>query len=222
MTDFIEDHPKAVALVLVLLLVAWGAASGLWIYSLKATVAATNAALTEGTEKATNLEFREEHNRQELEALKTENEYLSQQVTILRRTADHLSTALAKITTVLNEASAGSANSNSYRPDLARAVADLERQSDDMSRAIKEIDAGRPASGEPAKHAVAAESPSSAGRGTSPVAGWLALAVVALALLAFAVYLYRRSQELHVREQRLRQERERLRKPLVRGPVPGS
>jgi hypothetical protein len=222
MTDFIEDHPKAVALSLVALLVAGGVASGLWIHSLRTTIAATNAALTEGTEKANNLEFLEEHHKEDLEALKTENEYLSQQVAILRRTADHLSTALAKITTVLNEASAGSANSNSYRPDLARAVADLERQSDDMSRAVKEIDAGRPSSREPAKHAVTAESPSSAGRGPAPVAGWLALAVVALALLAFAVYLYRRFQDLQGREQRLRQERERLKRPLVRGSVPGS
>src|SRR5882757_609825 len=125
MTDLIEDHPKAVALVLVLVLVAWGVASGLWIHRLQTTIAATNAALTEGAEKASSLEFQEEHNRQEMEALRTENEYLSQEVTILRRTANHLSTALGKITTVLNEASAGSASSSSYRPELAKAVADL-------------------------------------------------------------------------------------------------
>jgi FtsZ-binding cell division protein ZapB len=222
MSDFIEDHAKAVAFSLAALFVTACVASGLWIHSLRATIAATNAALTEGTEKASHLEFQEEHNRQEMEALRTENQFLSEQVTILRRTANHLSTALARITTVLNEASAGSASSSSYRPDLAKAVTDLEKESDDMSRAIQSIDAGRPSLREPAAQA-AAEGPSGADRrAPSPAAAWIALAVIALGLLAFAVFLYRRFQDLQGREQRLRQERERLKRPLIRNSVPGS
>jgi chromosome segregation ATPase len=224
MIDFVEDHAKAVVLSLAVLLAVWGVASGIWIANLRAAIAARDAALTEGIEKTNDLrESLEQRHKEELAALKTENAYLTEQVAILRRTATRLSAALGKITAVLNEASAGSANSASYRPELAKAVADLERETDEMSRAVKELE-DRSAPGESAKDAaVTAESSSSADRrAPSSAAAWIALTVVALGLLACAVYLYRRFQDLQGREQRLKQERERLKRPLIRNSVSDS
>src|ERR1044071_1792397 len=102
--NWIERHPKAVALSLLGLLLAWAVASGLWIFSLRGTIRHQEEALAAREAKAREEQaaLEESHGR-EVTLLKHENAELRDQVTTLRRTARELSASLAKVTSILNE-----------------------------------------------------------------------------------------------------------------------
>jgi hypothetical protein len=217
--NWIEKYPKTVALSLLGLLVAGAVASGLWIYSLRAAIHRQEAALEAGEVKAKeDRQSLEERHGQEVALLQKKNAYLSDQVTILRRTARELTVQLAKVTSLLNEAT-GSAASPSYKAGLSQAVGQLERQSDEMNQALERIDAGEP---RPPEHAAdaAPESPSETGARSA----WLLPLVLAgtalfLGLLGFAAYLYKKHQDLERKEVRLNQREQRLK---MAGPRPGT
>ena len=217
--NWIEKYPKVVALSLLGLLVAWTVASGLWIYLLRTAVHRQEAALEAGEVKAKeDRQSLEERHGQEVALLRKKNADLSEQVAILRRTARDLTIQLAKVTSLLNEAT-GSAASPSYKAGLSQAVGQLERQSEEMNQAIDRMDTGEP---RPPEHAAdaAPESPSETGSRTP----WLLPLVLAgtailLGLLGFAAYLYKKHHDLERKEIRLNQREQRLK---MAGPRPGT
>jgi hypothetical protein len=206
---WIERYPKAVALSLLGLLVAWGAVGGVWIYNLRSAVHREEASLAAGEAKAweDRQSLEERHNR-EVAALRKKNVYLAEQVSILRQTARDLTAQLAKVTALLNDTHPTAA-SPTYKADLNQAVAQLERQSEEMNQAIDRIDTGEP---EPSGHAPdASESPAEAeSRGPSPVLLVLAGAAVLLVLLGFGAFLYKKHRDLERKEVRLNQREQML------------
>jgi hypothetical protein len=206
--NWFERHPRAVALSLLGLLLAWAAASGLWIQGLRGTVRQQEEALAARETKAREDQtFLEESHGREVAFLKRENAYLTEQVATLRQTSRDLAASLARVTAILNESS-GSPASASAKAELDRAMGQLARNSDEMSSTIEKIDTGeaRPPEGE-----AGPASPSGKESGAPSAAPLVIVGTVAsLALLGFAASLHRRNQELERREVRLNQREQRL------------
>lgn len=215
--NWIERHPKAVALSLLGLLLACAVASGLWIFSLRSTIRHQKEVLAAREAKAREEKASLEESRdREVTLLKHENAELRDQVTTLRRTARELSASLAKVTSLLNETTGSPANA-SAKAELDKAMGQLSRNSDEMNQAVDRLDSAEPHRPETQAEPATPSEPEPRSPSVIPlVTGGI---VAALGLLGFGLYLYRKNQELERKEIRLNQREQRLKMPKPRPEV---